>query len=176
MGYDEEAELHMAPTQMRLARKQDVAGLEDIERRAWGPGTTPSPLPPDPCIFGSKIPLEDTLVALVDNKVVGYVAIGRRIPIEANRHVGRILAVAVAPEARRRGIGRALLQAAETEARARGFRKLMLTVLGTNQAAIALYESLGYSIEARLVDEFELDGKLVDDLFMAKRLPESSPP
>jgi ribosomal protein S18 acetylase RimI-like enzyme len=155
--------------EIRFARADDIARLEALDARAWDPGTRPFPAeqPPDR-VFGDPVPLEDVLVAEMDGDVAGYVMIGARIPIPANRHVGRIMAVAVDPRWRRRGLGRALLQAAEREAAGRGYRKLTLTVLGCNQPAIALYTSLGYAIEGRLVDEFELDGALVDDLFMAK--------
>jgi ribosomal protein S18 acetylase RimI-like enzyme len=155
--------------EIRLARTEDIAELEALEARAWDPGTRPfTPSGASGRLFGDYVPLEDILVAEMDGAVAGYVMIGTRLAIPANRHVGRIRAVAVDPRWRRRGLGRALLEAAEREAVRRGYRKLMLTVLGCNQPAIALYTSLGYGIEGRLVDEFELEGALVDDLFMAK--------
>ncbi len=50
----------------------------------------------------------------------------------------------VAPEARKTGAGRALMQAAHAHAQANGFARLDLTTARTNQAAQALYESLGW--------------------------------
>ena len=55
-----------------------------------------------------------------------------------------ILNVGTAPEARRRGIGRALMEAAVAAGRGRGARLSTLEVRRSNQAAIALYRSLGY--------------------------------
>ena len=56
-----------------------------------------------------------------------------------------VLNVGTAPESRRRGIGRALMEAAVEAGRSRGARLSTLEVRRSNQAAIALYASLGYS-------------------------------
>ena len=50
----------------------------------------------------------------------------------------------VAPWARGHGLARLLLEAVEAEALARGFRVMNLSVRVTQEAAIALYESLGF--------------------------------
>lgn len=52
--------------------------------------------------------------------------------------------VSVLPAHRRRGVATALTRAAEDEARARGHAVLTLTVGIANEAAQALYRSLGY--------------------------------
>lgn len=54
--------------------------------------------------------------------------------------------LAVATGARRRGLARALVQSCEDEAQAWGFDELALEVVSTNDAALALYRALGYSI------------------------------
>ena len=51
----------------------------------------------------------------------------------------------VAPWARGHGLARRLLEAAEAEALARGFKVMNLSVRETQEAAIALYESLGFA-------------------------------
>jgi ribosomal-protein-alanine N-acetyltransferase len=55
-----------------------------------------------------------------------------------------VLNVGTAPEARRRGVGRALMDQAVAAGRGRGARLSTLEVRRSNQAAIALYRSLGY--------------------------------
>ena len=51
----------------------------------------------------------------------------------------------VAPEARRKGIARKLIDAVEEWARSAGFATIGLGVTTTNDAAIELYEDVGYS-------------------------------
>ncbi len=50
----------------------------------------------------------------------------------------------VAPEHRRRGIGTTLMQQAEAWAKQRGDRQIGLQVFQTNDAALRLYQALGY--------------------------------
>lgn len=54
----------------------------------------------------------------------------------------------VLPEHRRRGIGRALMQHAEAWAIARGDRQIGLQVFQANQAALHLYEGLGFQTQS----------------------------
>jgi ribosomal protein S18 acetylase RimI-like enzyme len=53
--------------------------------------------------------------------------------------------VFVLEEARRAGAGRALVEACVDRARARGCKRIQLDANERNEAAIALYESLGFS-------------------------------
>jgi ribosomal-protein-alanine N-acetyltransferase len=55
-----------------------------------------------------------------------------------------ILNVATAPEHRRRGYGRTLMQEAEARGKAKGAVLSTLEVRKSNEAALALYRSLGY--------------------------------
>jgi ribosomal protein S18 acetylase RimI-like enzyme len=61
---------------------------------------------------------------------------------------GHVADLAVTEDARRSGVGRALMQAAEAWARERGFDVLSLDVWSTNDAALAFYRRLGYSVES----------------------------
>jgi [ribosomal protein S18]-alanine N-acetyltransferase len=56
-----------------------------------------------------------------------------------------LLNVAVAVDARRRGIGRALLEDLFAYAREHDAHRILLEVRASNAAAIALYESLGFT-------------------------------
>lgn len=74
------------------------------------------------------------LVALCDGEVAGYLGC---------HHIageGFIANIAVLPAYRRRGIARALVQAAQ----AKPLSRLTLEVRASNEAAIALYRSLGF--------------------------------
>jgi ribosomal protein S18 acetylase RimI-like enzyme len=74
----------------------------------------------------------------------------------------------VAGPFRRRGVGRALMDAAEGWAREVGVRKLELHVFPYNEAAIALYEGLGYEREGYRRDHYRRSGGFIDAILMAK--------
>lgn len=57
-----------------------------------------------------------------------------------------VLSVATAPEARRRGVGRALLDELLRYGAANDVRVLVLEVRRSNDAAIGLYRSLGFTV------------------------------
>jgi len=84
------------------------------------------------------------LVAQRAGKVVGTAMAGY------DGHRGWIYSVAVTPECRRGGIARQLLIEAERRLRDRGCPKINLQVLPDNDAAVALYRSLGFRIEDRI--------------------------
>jgi GNAT superfamily N-acetyltransferase len=56
--------------------------------------------------------------------------------------------LAVAQTSRRTGVGTALMEAAEAWARERHFDLIGLDVWSTNDAAVAFYRGLGYSVDA----------------------------
>jgi ribosomal protein S18 acetylase RimI-like enzyme len=64
---------------------------------------------------------------------------------EAQSHAVTLTAAFVAPWARGHGVGRKLIEAVEATARDDGFAVLNLDVRETQTAAIALYETLGYT-------------------------------
>jgi RimJ/RimL family protein N-acetyltransferase len=71
---------------------------------------------------------------------------------------------------RRLGAGTALMLEAERWARQVGVRKLELHVFPYNEAAIALYEGLGYEREGFRRHHYRRGGELVDAILMAKEL------
>jgi ribosomal protein S18 acetylase RimI-like enzyme len=74
----------------------------------------------------------------------------------------------VHPSFQRKGIGSKLLAFMENWAKEQGIKKLSLRVLATNPGEFALYKANGFKEEGRLVGEFLLDGKFVDDILMCK--------
>ncbi len=115
-------------------------------------------------------------VALLDdNRVIGEADVRRMSPTRI-RHVAH-MGLSVHPQFQRQGVGKALMQAV-LDWCVRGPRadfgavhRLDLNVLADNHRAIALYESLGFTIEGRRRDFVRYEnGDYVDDLTMARLL------
>jgi len=75
--------------------------------------------------------------------VVGWLWIG---PHPDKPDAAWIWEIEVVAEAQGRGVGRAAMLAAEELVAAEGAGALGLNVFGSNERAVALYESLGYSV------------------------------
>jgi ribosomal protein S18 acetylase RimI-like enzyme len=161
------AQLDEAPgVVVRAATEDDLPALTPLHAEAWTSQTTPTGGPP-----AALSPDRETFVAVLpDGTLAGAVQLGPRTAYAANAHVGVLSWLAVAQAARRRGIGARLSRYVIARARERGFRKLALNVLASNVAAVSLYETLGFTLEARREAEFILEGRVVDGLEFALRL------
>ena len=84
-------------------------------------------------------PLSLWLVALAGGQVAGYVG-SQTVLDEAD-----MMNLAVAPRHRRQGIARQLVEALGNALRAQGVQSLTLEVRASNEAAIQLYRSLGFT-------------------------------
>jgi ribosomal protein S18 acetylase RimI-like enzyme len=159
---------------IRPAQAADDAALTRIERETWLPHVSPSVYTARP--FFENTGLDEVLVALLDERVVGFVSLRPPTPLRSNAHVLAVTGLGVAPSAQRKGVARGLLEAAERHAAEREIERLTLRVLCVNVAARALYERQGYQTEGVLRGEFLLpvgpDGALVpvDDVLMAKTI------
>jgi len=76
-------------------------------------------------------------------QILGFVA-AQRVADEAE-----LQNLAVDPEYQRHGIGQALLEGVHGRLRATGTKRVYLEVRPSNQSALALYQSSGYSIVGR---------------------------
>jgi tRNA threonylcarbamoyladenosine biosynthesis protein TsaB len=91
--------------------------------------------------------------SLADPTAFGWIAIEGAQPVglvlaRAPADQAEILTIAVRPEARRRGIARQLIEAAVAEAQQRRAESMFLEVADGNEAARALYKSLGFAEES----------------------------
>jgi ribosomal-protein-alanine N-acetyltransferase len=98
-------------------------------------------------------PHRPLLLAVPEASVAGYVLVALR----KRSAVARIYSIAVNRSLGRRGVGRALMAASERYAAAHACRALRLEVRDDNEAAIALYLSLGYR-EFGFYDDYYADG------------------
>ncbi len=108
------------------------------------------------------------LVAELDGDIVGRLSMARDSH-PASEHVADV-GVMVADGYRRRGIGRALMESAEAWARSVGVRKIELHVFPHNEAALTLYERLGYRRVGTRRGHFRRSGGYVDAILMEKDL------
>lgn len=84
-------------------------------------------------------PLSLWLAAMEGDTLVGYV--GSQTCMDETD----MMNIAVSPAYRRKGVGRALIEALMDALKENGSRCLTLEVRASNQGAIALYQSLGFS-------------------------------
>jgi ribosomal protein S18 acetylase RimI-like enzyme len=84
-----------------------------------------------------------------DQQPIGCLWLGVAVDQWTGQRQAYIFLVYVAPAHRRRGIGTALITQAQDWAKAQGYRHIGLQVFETNQAALQLYERLGYQPHAR---------------------------
>ena len=158
--------------EIRPGTDGDAPALIAIDAVTWTSATSPAGVPDEsrPFFREGEDPA-DTLVAVLDDAVVGYARLRNALPVPSHLHVLEINGLAVDPDVAGRGVGRTLVEAAVAEARRRGARKVSLRVLGSNAVARRLYARCGFVEEGVLRDEFVLDGRFVDDVFMARFLP-----
>jgi len=162
---------------IRVATAEDEPALRVLDRATWTSYSSPAPVPPpERSFFGPECAPEDVLVALDDGELVGYIRLAPATPLQSNRHVLEIRGLSVDPNRRRSGVGRALLEAGADEAALRGARRLTLHVLAHNETARAVYARVGFEVEGVLRGEFEVQGRYVDDVLMARELAPPLPP
>lgn len=106
------------------------------------------------------------LGAFVDDLLVGIIRFSRFE--EANeKHRGFIAGLYIKPDFRRRGIARALVTAVLLRARRDpGLRRIQLTVVTAQDAAIRLYESLGFCTYGTEREAFSNEGQFYDEHLM----------
>jgi ribosomal protein S18 acetylase RimI-like enzyme len=155
---------------IRPSTVEDAVQLVAVDNIAWSEDTAPVPIRWNSTEqYLKACPPGSQLVAEHAGIICGYVQTKPPTPLPSNSHVLELV-IAVHPDCQGKGIGKRLLEAAEAKAKAQGKRKLSLRVLATNESAIAFYKRCGYQEQGRLVEEFYLNGRFVDDILMYKLL------
>ena len=126
-----------------------------------------------PLRIGGRIwrntPAGSQFVAILNGKVAGYIGYKNPTGLPTNTHVIE-LDIGVHPDFQRMGVGKKLLDYICTWAKVEGMTKIAIRVLASNPTAINFYLDNGFIEQGRLVDEFFIDGKYVDDLLFYKKL------
>jgi ribosomal protein S18 acetylase RimI-like enzyme len=108
------------------------------------------------------------MVAETAGRLVGY-AEARGGRTRRNRITAHVV-IGVLAAASGRGVGAGLLRELELWAPAHGIHRLELTVMAHNRRAFELYQRMGYTVEGRRRECLIVDGRLADELYMAKLL------
>ncbi|CAM3497409.1 GNAT family N-acetyltransferase [Marinicrinis lubricantis] len=162
----------MTDVQIRLSIPEDIPALVALDHMIWNTDNAPGPLYWNSAqAYAQMHPPGTQIVAAFHGKVCGYVGFRYPTPLLSNQHVIEV-SLGVDPSVRRQGIGKKLLQSAAVWARQHGKTKMSLRVLATNHTAIKFYQACGFKIQGRLIDEFFINGKYVDDILMFKRIDE----
>jgi RimJ/RimL family protein N-acetyltransferase len=158
--------------EIRLSKEQDFGKLIELDLHIWNAETTPATIAWESVEeFANRNPEGSQIVALVDGNVVGYLGYHPPTPLETNQHVLE-LDIAVDEKFQGRGIGKQLLEKGKIVAKEKGINKLSLRVLATNKGAIQFYKKCGFIEQGRLIHEFYIGGKYVDDILMYMLLDE----
>jgi len=160
--------------EVRPARQADLSGLVGVIRQVAGETSVAAEA------VAEEMAYEDTVVrrtptrsrvafvATVADDVVGWahvdVAEHPKLAGTARSTVG------VLEGYRRHGIGSHLLQRAVTWAASRGCRKVYDSLPATNVAGLAMLEANGWHVESTREDHYDIDGELVDEVMVARRL------
>lgn len=103
--------------------------------------------------FARKSANAAVLIGRGDGALAATVLVGH------DGHRGWVYYLAVSPDQRHRGYGRIMMDAAERWLRERGIEKLQLMVRPDNAAVKDFYQSLGYSMQERIIYAKWLDGR-----------------
>lgn len=108
----------------------------------------------------------NVLVAVEDQRLLGYMMVKKDNPKRVAHKA--YIAIGIHSEVRGRGIGAALFHALFELAKQQQIHRLELTVLTTNEAALNLYQKMGFEIEGRKKDSLFINGEYKDEFCLSK--------
>lgn len=151
----------MAPNdiQIREATLDDLSQLDQLEQQAFATDRLSQRRLRHWILASNRV----MLVAMKDQQLLGYAL----TLLHRGTRLARLYSIAIDQQARGLGLGRTLMQASEAGAARRGRIFLRLEVAKNNQAAIGLYQSMGYVIFGTYSDYYD-DHQ--DALRMQKRI------
>lgn len=107
--------------------------------------------------------------AFVDAELVACAAVAWPSKFPSSRHKTTLWGVFVSPRFRNRGLGRSLVQRAVAHAESNGVLRVNLTVYVPNDAAVRLYESLGFEHCGTEPEAIRIGDSFFDGYQMSRR-------
>ena len=147
----------MAITIKSMETPEEIEGKSRVHWQAWSeaydeilPAEFQEQMTLDKCRFYSQKYPANTLIALDDAKVVGFVSYGDFR--DSATIAGEIIVLYILKDYYGKGVGQQLMQAAF--AALNGYQEIILWVLEDNKRAIAFYEKMGFVFdgEEKVID------------------------
>ena len=104
----------------------------------------------------------------VDSQLVAAAGIYRPSTLPSSAHKAALWGVVVSPTRRRTGLGRVVIEMAIAHSFSVGVRRVNLTVYLPNEAAVRLYESMGFRTYGTEPQALCIDGHFYDAQLMSK--------
>ena len=164
--------------EIRDIKERDAAALHDLNETLdrettflmWEPGERTTSVEEYAKQIRSVVERDNQNIFVAEDggRLVGYL---RAVGWTARRGSRRVhVVIAIRRSHWGQGIGTRLFEELDRWARERDMRRLELTVMVHNEAAVALYEKMGFTIEGTKKDSVFVDGSFVDEYYMAKLL------
>ncbi len=117
-----------------------------------------------------KISTSIYFAAFENDRIVGTVCLITNERVKT-RHRATVVSVYVYPECRGQGVGKMLMSAVIEKAKEMGFiEQIELTVVTSEEPALALYKKMGFEIYATEPHSLKYNEKYYDEHFMIKNI------
>ncbi|MEW7972043.1 MAG: aminoglycoside 6'-N-acetyltransferase [Candidatus Thiodiazotropha endolucinida] len=138
---------------IREIKKSDLKQWSKMRTSLWPNTQDAHLLEIDEYFSGESIDIDQVYVAVLNQRVVGFIELNMRNFAEGSRHpsVPYVEAWYVEPEHRGMGCGKALMKQAEEWALAQGCAELASDTEITNHQSIAMHRHLGFKETERIV-------------------------
>lgn len=142
---------------IRRMTAADISSVAELEARIFS-------VPWSVQGFADTLYREDVLffVAYEEEKLLGYAG------VYCTADEGEITNIAVSPPARRHGVGRALMEKLANALAGQRIERIVLEVRVSNEAAIRLYEQMGFAVVGTRKNFYE---KPLEDAYVMVREP-----
>ena len=146
----------MEHSNIRWAQVEDAEALGTIHAESWK--TAYKNIMPDDFLNNISIEkrqkrfeqvladkTEENAVIVYDDKVVGFICLGKARDEDLDESYGEIWGIYLHPDQWRKGFGRVLINWGVKELESRGDKKIVLWVLEENYKARSFYENIGFA-------------------------------